>query len=43
MIIKRRGKEIPIPFGPYLAMAGWISLLWGDVIMSRYLGIIGVN
>ena len=43
MIIKRRGKEIPIPFGPYLAMAGWIALLWGDVIMARYLGALGVN
>ncbi|MCP4827825.1 MAG: prepilin peptidase, partial [Proteobacteria bacterium] len=30
MIIKRRGKDIPIPFGPYLAAAGWIALLWGD-------------
>ena len=30
MVIKRRGKEIPIPFGPYLAIAGWLALLWGD-------------
>jgi len=30
MLIKRRGKEIPIPFGPYLAIAGWLALLWGD-------------
>ncbi|MEH6636135.1 MAG: A24 family peptidase [Halioglobus sp.] len=43
MIIKRRGKEIPIPFGPYLAMAGWIALLWGDAIMSRYLGATGIH
>ena len=43
MVIKRRGKEIPIPFGPYLAMAGWIALLWGDSIMAAYLGWIGAN
>jgi leader peptidase (prepilin peptidase) / N-methyltransferase len=43
MIIKRRGKEIPIPFGPYLAMAGWIALLWGDDIMSGYLGTLGAH
>ena len=43
MLIKRRGKEIPIPFGPYLAAAGWIALLWGDAIMSRYLGAAGLN
>ncbi|MEH6708146.1 MAG: A24 family peptidase [Alloalcanivorax venustensis] len=26
-----------IPFGPYLAIAGWIALLWGEVIVSSYL------
>jgi leader peptidase (prepilin peptidase)/N-methyltransferase len=38
MLIKRRGRDIPIPFGPYLAAAGWIALVWGDAIMARYLG-----
>ena len=43
MIVKRRGKEIPIPFGPYLAAAGWIALLWGDSIMARYMHAVGAN
>jgi leader peptidase (prepilin peptidase)/N-methyltransferase len=43
MIIKRRGKDIPIPFGPYLAAAGWIALLWGDTIMARYMGATGLQ
>ncbi|NCF18553.1 MAG: prepilin peptidase [Haliea sp.] len=43
MVIKRRGKEIPIPFGPYLAAAGWIALLWGEDILSRYLGATGLG
>jgi leader peptidase (prepilin peptidase)/N-methyltransferase len=43
MVIKRRGKDIPIPFGPYLAMAGWIALLWGDDIMARYMGAVGAG
>lgn len=30
MLVKQRGKEIPIPFGPYLAVAGWLALLLGD-------------
>jgi leader peptidase (prepilin peptidase)/N-methyltransferase len=32
-----REREIPIPFGPYLAVAGWISLMWGDAINRYYL------
>ncbi len=43
MIVKRRGRDIPIPFGPYLAMAGWIALLWGDHLTALYLGSLGVQ
>lgn len=32
-----KDKNIPIAFGPYLASAGWISLLWGDIIIKNYL------
>ncbi|MCG4452033.1 A24 family peptidase [Pseudomonas sp. MMS21-TM103] len=31
----------PIPFGPYLAIAGWIALLWGEQITGSYLQIAG--
>jgi len=41
--IKRRGRDVPIPFGPYLAAAGWIALLWGEAITSRYLGAAGLT
>jgi leader peptidase (prepilin peptidase)/N-methyltransferase len=34
---RRQGKDIPIPFGPYLAAAGAIALFWGDTIMAIYL------
>ncbi|KXF80086.1 prepilin peptidase [Enterovibrio coralii] len=30
-------KETPFSFGPYLAIAGWIGLLWGDKIINWYL------
>ncbi len=41
-LIAARGKDrsIPIPFGPYLAAAGWITLLWGDVIKNAYIDMI---
>lgn len=33
-----RDKNNPIPFGPYLAAAGWIAALFGDRILTWYLG-----
>ena len=38
IMILGRDKNIPIPFGPYLAAAGWIAALWGDDIIAWYLG-----
>lgn len=40
MIFKNHQREQAIPFGPYLAVAGWITLLYGDAIWSWYLGFI---
>ncbi|MES9844221.1 MAG: A24 family peptidase [Candidatus Sedimenticola sp. 6PFRAG5] len=37
IIFRGRDHTIPIPFGPYLATAGWISLLWGEEINTAYL------
>jgi leader peptidase (prepilin peptidase) / N-methyltransferase len=37
MVINGRDKNIPIPFGPYLAIAGWIALMWGQDINHAYL------
>ncbi len=37
MLLRRQNRDIPIPFGPYLATAGWIALLWGDKILQAYL------
>jgi leader peptidase (prepilin peptidase)/N-methyltransferase len=35
--VQRAESSTPIPFGPYLAIAGWIALLWGDWITESYL------
>ena len=37
ILIQGRDRHQPIPFGPYLAIAGWITLLWGEQISSSYL------
>lgn len=38
--IQGKDKATPIPFGPYIAIAGWISLIWGESIQSAYLNLL---
>jgi leader peptidase (prepilin peptidase)/N-methyltransferase len=40
---RRQGRGVPIPFGPYLAGAAWIALLWGPQIVERYLDVAGLG
>ncbi|MDO6568304.1 A24 family peptidase [Alteromonas sp. 1_MG-2023] len=37
MVFQNKGKSLAIPFGPYLAVAGWITLFYKDTIISHYL------
>jgi leader peptidase (prepilin peptidase)/N-methyltransferase len=37
IMFRGRDRSIPIPFGPYLAIAGWIALLWGEQLTAWYL------
>jgi leader peptidase (prepilin peptidase)/N-methyltransferase len=37
ILSKGRDRQVPIPFGPYLATAGWIALMWGETINHAYL------
>ena len=34
-----RDRSVPIAFGPYLAAAGWLMLMFGQEIVGRYLGL----
>ena len=36
--LSKHDRRVPIPFGPHLATAGWIAMLWGQDIMAWYLG-----
>lgn len=43
ILLQRMGREVPMPFGPYLAAAGWIALVWGEEINRTYLRIAGIG
>jgi len=37
MIRQRKGGDTPIAFGPFLAIAGWLTLIFGNAVVERYL------
>ena len=42
ILLNKSGRETQIPFGPYIASAGWIALLWGKDINQTYLNYAGL-
>ncbi len=36
IVVLGRSRQLPIPFGPYLAAAGWVALLWGEPLLTQY-------
>jgi leader peptidase (prepilin peptidase) / N-methyltransferase len=43
MVFFKHQREVPIPFGPYIAAAGWVWFLWGDRILGAYLQLTGMQ
>ena len=37
IVFARHGRNVPIPFGPYLVMGGLIGMFWGDALLRYYL------
>lgn len=37
IVFARHGRNVPIPFGPYLVMGGLIGMFWGDALLQYYL------
>ena len=42
LLVKGKDKATPIPFGPYLAIAGWISFFWGGQLVGAYMRFSGL-
>jgi leader peptidase (prepilin peptidase) / N-methyltransferase len=40
---RRHQRGVPIPFGPFLAAAGWLAMMWGPQIVARYLSLYGAQ
>ena len=43
LAVKGRDRATPIPFGPYLAIAGWIVFFWGDAMVDGYMRYAGLK
>ncbi|OGS92874.1 MAG: methyltransferase [Gallionellales bacterium RBG_16_56_9] len=43
IVALRHGRNIPIPFGPYLACSGLIALFWGKTLTEGYLQLLAVS
>ena len=41
--LQNKGRQTAIPFGPYLAAAGWLALFWGDALINSYLQFAGLQ
>lgn len=36
IVLRGQGRQQPFPFGPFLAVAGWINLMWGEALRAVY-------
>lgn len=43
MASKKASRELAIPFGPYIALAGWLAMIYGDQINQAYLGYMNIQ
>jgi leader peptidase (prepilin peptidase)/N-methyltransferase len=43
LTVQRKGRGVPIAFGPFLSAAGWIMMMWGRELLQDYLGLFGLH
>jgi leader peptidase (prepilin peptidase)/N-methyltransferase len=42
IVFRGHDRQVPIPFGPYLAVAGFIALIWGPRLIDGYMSVSGL-
>jgi leader peptidase (prepilin peptidase)/N-methyltransferase len=42
LVAKQQGRDTPMPFGPYLAGAGLLTLFFGDSLLNQYLSMVAL-
>ena len=43
IVLRGRDRSAPMPFGPYLAAAGWLAMMYGDLLVDGYLRVSGLE
>jgi leader peptidase (prepilin peptidase)/N-methyltransferase len=43
ILLRGRDRSAPMPFGPYLAAAGWLAMMYGDSLVNIYLRVSGLK
>lgn len=43
LALSGHGRDRPIPFGPFLAAAAWVSMSWGDDVVDYYFALVGIG
>jgi leader peptidase (prepilin peptidase) / N-methyltransferase len=43
IVLRGRDRSVPMPFGPYLAAAGWLAMMYGDQLVNVYLSVSGLK
>ncbi len=43
IVLRGRDRSAPMPFGPYLAAAGWLAMMYGDALVDSYLRVSGLK
>jgi len=43
IVMRGRDRSAPMPFGPYLAAAGWLAMMYGDSLVNGYLRLSGLR